>query len=211
MGTTERAETPVKAPEVPRRRVGTFTLGVALVIAGCVMLASLVWPGLDLSWALKGAPLILISLGIEALLAARGGGRVRYDWAGMVLCFVLVCAALCLYAASWWLLYGGTGGLYEGSLIPSEDGLVMEYDAFSGIQSHRLELAAGDTIDAEIVSRRGSVGVEIAEADGGVVYQGARLPSGSFSVEIPEDGTYLLSVTGANAAGSTRLLRDAGR
>ncbi len=88
------------------RRVGTLTLGVVLVIAGCAMLVSLVWPQLDLRWLLKGAPLILVSLGAETLLAARGGGRVKYDWVGMFLCFLLVCTALCLYAAAWWLLYG---------------------------------------------------------------------------------------------------------
>ena len=99
METTERT-----APE-KQRRVGTFTLGLTLVAAGLLMLVSLFWPQLNLEWALKCAPLILIGLGAETLLAARGGGKVKYDWVGMLLCFILVCAALCLYAMAWWLLY----------------------------------------------------------------------------------------------------------
>ena len=89
-----------------QRRVGTFTLGVVLVVSGILMLVSMFWPHLDWAWVLKCSPLILIGLGVETLLAAKGGGKVKYDWVGMVLCFILVCAALCLYAMAWWLLYG---------------------------------------------------------------------------------------------------------
>ena len=90
----------------PPRRVGTFTLGVVLVVCGILMAVSMFCPGLDLTWALKGSPAILIALGVETLLAAKGGGKVKYDWVGMILCFLLVCAALFLYAIAWWLMYG---------------------------------------------------------------------------------------------------------
>ena len=89
-----------------QRRVGTFTLGVVLVVSGILMLVSMFWPHLDWAWVLKCSPLILIGLGVETLLAAKGGGKVKYDWVGMVLCCILVCAALCLYAMAWWLVYG---------------------------------------------------------------------------------------------------------
>ena len=94
-----------------QRRVGTFTLGVVLVVSGILMLVSMFWPQLNWAWALKCSPLILIGLGVETLLAAKGGGKVKYDWVGMVLCFILVCAALCLYAMAWWMLYGPEYGL----------------------------------------------------------------------------------------------------
>ena len=87
------------------RRVGTFTLGVVLVICGIWMMATMFYPRLDLAWVLKGSPLILISLGVETLLSARGGGKVKYDWLGMILCFILVCAALCLYAIAYVMVW----------------------------------------------------------------------------------------------------------
>ncbi len=103
METIERTEPAAR----PCRRVGTFTFGLTLVAGGLAMLAGMFFPHLDLTLALQLSPLLLISLGVEVLLAARGGGRVRYDWVGMLLCCVIVCAALALYAAAWFLVHGG--------------------------------------------------------------------------------------------------------
>lgn len=98
---------PLPTAETPQRtrRVGTFTFGVVLVLAGLAMLAAMFFPKLDLSWALKLAPLALVSLGVETLLAARGGGKVKYDWVGMVLCCLIVCTALALFSVAWIALY----------------------------------------------------------------------------------------------------------
>ena len=63
-----------------QRRVGTLTLGATLIVAGGVMMVSLFWPEADLRWAVKASPLILISLGVETLLAARSGSSIKYDW-----------------------------------------------------------------------------------------------------------------------------------
>ena len=76
------------------RRVGTFTFGAVLVICGALMLVSMFFPSLDLTLALQLSPLILVCLGVEVLLASRSGGKIRYDWVGMVLCFVLVTAGV---------------------------------------------------------------------------------------------------------------------
>ena len=87
------------------RRVATFTFGVVLVICGVLMLVSMFFPALDLTLALKLSPLILVSLGAEVLLASRREGKLRYDWVGMVLCFVLVTAALVFFGIAWCLVY----------------------------------------------------------------------------------------------------------
>ena len=89
----------------PCRRVGTFTFGMVLVVSGLAMLVSMFFPQLEFNWLLQLSPLALISLGVETLLAARGGGRVKYDWVGMLLCFLIVCTALVLFAAAWWLVH----------------------------------------------------------------------------------------------------------
>ena len=46
-----------------------------------------------------------MSLGVEVLLAGRRAGKLRYDWVGMVLCFVLVTAALVFFGMAWCLVY----------------------------------------------------------------------------------------------------------
>lgn len=89
----------------PVRRVGTFTTGVVLVVAGVAMMVSMFFPKLDLTLVLQLSPLALVSLGVETLLSARGGGRVKYDWVGMILCCLIVCTALVLFAAAWCLMY----------------------------------------------------------------------------------------------------------
>lgn len=89
----------------PPRRVGTFTFGVVLILSGCAMLAAMFFPRLDLTWMVKLAPAALISLGVETLLAARGGGKVRYDWVGMLLCCFVVCTALALCVIAWFAIY----------------------------------------------------------------------------------------------------------
>ena len=89
----------------PCRRVVTFTFGMVLVVSGLAMLVSMFFPQLEFTWLLQLSPLALISLGVETLLAARGGGRVKYDWVGMLLCFLIVCASLVLFADAWWLVH----------------------------------------------------------------------------------------------------------
>ena len=99
---------PEQAPEprpVKERRVGTFTFGAVLVICGALMLVSMFFPAADLTLALQLSPLILVSLGVEVLLASRQEGKLRYDWVGMILCFVLVTAALVFFSAAWFLVY----------------------------------------------------------------------------------------------------------
>lgn len=125
-----------------QRRVGTFTLGIVLVASGLLMACSLFWPELDLSWVLKGAPLILILLGVETLLAARGGTSIKYDWAGMLLCFFLTAAALLMYLASWWLLYSPFAA-YCGSIESDEYGCFLEYSSFHTTQDLPVTPEAG--------------------------------------------------------------------
>lgn len=207
----ERAVPEAAAPPC-QRRVGTFTLGLTLLAAGVVMLAAMLFPGLDLRWALKCSPVILICLGVETLIAAKGGGRIKYDWAGMLLCFVLTGAALCMCAAAWFVSYWPENGrYYEGSRTGNESCLVLDYGAFNGTEFQLLELEAGDTIRAEIVSRRGSVDVEIiGDEDRERIFKREALATGGYSIEVPKDGGYEVWVTGRQASGSASFIRKPG-
>lgn len=90
-----------KAVSVRERRVGTFTFGIVLVIAGIAMTAALFFPSLDFRLLLKLSPAALILLGTEVLLSTRKGGRIKYDWLGMLLCFLLVMLALGVFFTAW--------------------------------------------------------------------------------------------------------------
>ena len=64
----------------PRRRVGSFTLGLSLILAGLVMLLYYFWPAFDFVAAARLAPLILVVLGAEVLFFAARPGQRRYDF-----------------------------------------------------------------------------------------------------------------------------------
>lgn len=95
----------LKAVSGRERRVGTFTFGIVLVVAGIAMMAALFFPSLDFRLFLKCSPAVLILLGVEVLLSTRKGGRVKYDWLGMLLCFVLVMLALCMFFVVWAMIH----------------------------------------------------------------------------------------------------------
>lgn len=86
-------------------RVGTFTFGWVMVATGIVMILALFFPKTDFRIVLRFSPVILISLGVEVLTASRGSGRLKYDWVAMLLCFVIVCAAMVMFAVAWLMLY----------------------------------------------------------------------------------------------------------
>ena len=184
----------------PQRRVGTFTLGVVLVAAGLAMLASLLWPRLEIGWILKASPLILVALGVETLLSARGGGRVRYDWLGMILCFLLVGAGLVLYAAAWAYENGEFFNAYDCSRYADETTYRMRYGYFDGFDSHTLYLEKGEALEARVDTWNGWLEVEVSGEDGNALLEGSPL-NGEQSVEILRTGEYTILVHGRRASG----------
>lgn len=185
----------------PPRRVGTFTLGIVLVAAGIGMLVSLLWPELDIGWLLKASPLILVALGVETLLSARGGGKVRYDWLGMLLCFLLVGAGLCMYAAAWAWENEDFFNAYDCSRYADESVYRMRYDYFNGFDSHTLRLEAGDTLAGRVDTCNGWLEVEISGEDGETLLEGSPL-NGDQSLEIPRTGDYTILVHGRKTGGA---------
>ena len=94
----------------PVRRVGTITMGIALILTGVLLCITLFVPTLDIIGLFRFAPLLLVLLGVEILVAyARmGSGTIKYDVLSMLLCALLIlCAtgATCVAAAS--LYYTG--------------------------------------------------------------------------------------------------------
>ena len=190
----------------PQRRVGTFTLGVVLVAAGCAMLASLLRPELDIGWLLKASPLILVALGVETLLSARGGGRVKYDWLGMILCFLLVGAAMVFYTAAWAYENGEFFNAYNCSRYADETSFRMDYDFFNGFDSHTLRLNRGDVLEGRIDTYDGWLEVEISDEDGETLLDGSPL-NGDQSVDITRTGDYTILVHGRKTSGKFTFAR----
>ena len=201
-------ENNIPAPaECPKpRRVGTFTFGAVLVLAGGLMLVSMFFPAVDLLWALKLSPLALVSLGTEVLLAARKSGSIKYDWVGMLLCFLVVTTSLVLFAVSWWMVHHPEDiwdyQHYSGSREGTEQSLVLNYDIFNGDDFQLLELEAGDVLEADIFNQSGTLDVSLVDdTERYPVYEADGLFQTRLSIDIPESGIYELWVCGNSARG----------
>ena len=93
---------PLKKPapakdEAPRRRVGSFTLGISLIAAGILFLCYDFVPGFDWQLVLKVAPAAgLVLLGGEVLWFASHPGRWKYDFVSVLVCLLLMGVCLCM-------------------------------------------------------------------------------------------------------------------
>lgn len=114
------------APKAPRpeprqrvRRVGTFTMGAALIVTGLSICVSLLVPAFDITLVAKLAPLVLVALGAEVLFwsAHQGGIKLKYDFLSMLVCFVLLCASIGAAAVPvLWRYYGPDRQMTESRL-----------------------------------------------------------------------------------------------
>ena len=155
---------------------------------------------------MKASPLILVALGVETLLSARGGGRVKYDWLGMILCFLLVGAAMVFYTAAWAYENGEFFNASNCSRYADETSFRMDYEFFNGFDSHTLRLNQGDVLEGRIDTYGGWLEVEISDEDGETVLDGSPL-NGDQSLEIPRTGWYTILVHGRRTSGEFAFTR----
>lgn len=71
-------------------------------------------------------------------------------------------------------------------------------------------LQKGDTIDVSVDRASGDLAITIGQEDRQPIYEGRNPQLGSFRVTVPEDGGYLLSVTGKQAQGNISFQINAG-
>lgn len=89
-------------PEPPQktRRVGTFTMGLALIVTGIAAIIGMFYPSFNFVWLAKLSPIILVLLGIEVLLSHLfgKGAKIKYDFLSGFMCFILICASVGMLA-----------------------------------------------------------------------------------------------------------------
>ncbi len=110
MNPTEFENTNVPAEESPApvynpapvpdqgRRVGTITMGMALICFGGLLLAGFLFPNVEYLSILQFSPVILIVLGVEILIQyfLRKGRQLKYDFLSGFVCIVLIGASLAM-------------------------------------------------------------------------------------------------------------------
>ena len=98
---------------------------------------------------------------------------------------------------------------YDGSRIGNESQLSMKYRIFNGSDRQELSLQAGDIMQGSVERRKGDLHVRLCRQGG----EGAGVRDGKsgewfLSVEIEEDGRYVLYIEGKGAAGSFQFIKE---
>ena len=128
----------------PRRRVGSFTLGLCLILAGGAMLLYYFWPGFDFLLAAKLSPLILVALGVEILLTSFRPEERRYDFLSVFLCLFLMAATLMVsLIPSLWDFLGPRHQALENSLSAQLEEDYYQRLKGGPVQSLSVQLSLG--------------------------------------------------------------------
>ena len=117
--------------------------------------------------------------------------------------FWLLPAALLLVL---WGLWAAERPVFQGSLGKEPDAYALEIRRMNGEDSHRLSLAAGDRLAVSLAAERGRLTLTVTGPDGAVLYRGDGSACGDFTLTVPADGDYTLTVRGTRAAGSVSAL-----
>lgn len=127
----QRKDEKAARKEEQPRRVGTLTMGVALVASGVTILAYMIKPDLDVTWITWLAPVILIMLGLEIIVryTLHKHTNFRYDVFSGFICLVVVFVCLIISGLHGWLPYVSPAR-YEAQHVLS---LQMEDDIYSAL------------------------------------------------------------------------------
>ena len=118
----------------------------------------------------------------------------------------LIAAALAIF----FLVRGErSSGTFRGSCVKNSDSYTLDIENMNGTDGHTLELRQGDTLQIHFAVEKGSLKLTITAPDGTELYAGNGTEAEDFTVNIPADGVYAISVDGRQAAGTLHIQRTA--
>ena len=77
----------------------------------------------------------------------------------------------------------------------------------TGTNKLTMELTAGDTLNIQFTTAKGSMQLEVKEPDGDTLYAGNGKTISDFTVTIPESGVYSIIVESHHAKGVVHIQR----
>lgn len=115
----------------------------------------------------------------------------------------VVLLALLAGLAIFLVIYSRPG--FTGERIKNPDSYSMDIRSMNGTDSHTLSLNAGDVLQVEFETEKGSLHMKITAPDGAIIYAGNGEEATSFEISIPETGTYAVAVQARHAEGSIHI------
>lgn len=142
------------------RRVGSWTLGLTLILCGVCFLLYYFWPGFDYVAVAKLAPLLLIGLGAEILYFSARPERGRYDFLSILSCLFLMVCSFCVTLIPTFWQYVGPARSTAAHRVEQE-GEEALYQVLQGSDVYNLSLRLywtdyTDTIPDSLAALNGS-------------------------------------------------------
>lgn len=150
--TAGRVEPPAAAPTMPKapakekpvRRVGSVTLGIALIAAGVFFLLYYFVPGFNWMLAAKLSPVLVVALGVEVLVCSFRPDRAKYDFLAILACLVLMAAGFCVTLLPMVWEYAGPGNSLARETLASQ----YENELYAAMRGGRGGALALDSLNA---------------------------------------------------------------
>ena len=130
-------------------------------------------------------------------------GRTKIKGKRIAVCLLaLLAAALAVF----FLVRGArSSGAFRGSCVKNSDSYTLDIENMNGTDGHTLELRQGDTLQIHFAVEKGSIKLSITAPDGAVLYTGNGMEATDFTVNIPADGIYAMSVEARQAQGAIQI------
>ncbi len=117
----------------------------------------------------------------------------------------MILLPLLLLAGAAMLLSCSNQGSFTGSRVKNPDAYLLDIEKMNGTDLHTLELRQGDVLQVRFETKKGSLYMEIKAPDGTTLYSGNGTETTDFTVNIPADGVYTVTVEARQAKGTIHI------
>lgn len=114
----------------------------------------------------------------------------------------MVCAAAILLCVAAALVCYRSAPVFQGEKVKTFDAYALDIQRMNGTDSHVLSLSRGDSLHVHFETSHGRLTLRISEENGAELYSGVGELCTDFDLTVPNDGSYTITVTGKDAAGS---------
>lgn len=94
---------------------------------------------------------------------------------------------------------------FVGNCAVTPDAFRLDIDRMTGTSKFTMELTAGDTLNIQFTTAKGSMQLEVKAPGGDTLYAGNGKTISDFTVNIPESGTYSIYVEAHHANGTVYI------
>lgn len=107
---------------------------------------------------------------------------------------VLICIVIILI-----YILSGFAFKFKGNEEIQENSYTIVADMLNTTKSTQMELKENDILDIDVLKRKGTLYFSIKAEDGEEIYQGTGIASSTFSIRVPKDSKYTITIKGKRA------------